>query len=234
MYVYLRLIVESRTVILEEGAWPVIIIEGQIGAGKTTMGEILERHFDIPLYRELGNPDTLSMLDRFYADKGRWAFTMQIHFLNERFRMIKDIHAAGGGLLDRSIFGDRIFAELLHDDGDMSDEEFRSYNTLLDNMLEHADPPALLVYLDCSVDAAEERITIRNRGLESGIPRDYLEKLNAKYLQWFDHYNYSPKVKVDTEAYDINRPETMESMLRGLEKKIEEYKSSHALQKKLF
>ena len=77
-----------------------IIIEGQIGAGKTTMGEILERHFDIPLYRELGNPDTLNMLDRFYADKGRWAFTMQIHFLNERFRMIKDIHAAGGGLLE--------------------------------------------------------------------------------------------------------------------------------------
>jgi deoxyadenosine/deoxycytidine kinase len=219
---------------LEEGAWPVIVIEGQIGAGKTTMGEILERRFDIPLYRELGNPDTLNLLDRFYSDKGRWAFTMQIHFLNERFRMIKDIHSAGGGLLDRSIFGDRIFAELLHDDGDMSDEEFRSYCTLLDNMLEHAEAPALLIYLDCSVNAAVERITIRNRGLESGIPRGYLEKLNAKYLQWFEHYNYSPKVKVDTESYDINRPDTMETMLRGLEEKIEEYRKTHALQKKLF
>ena len=211
-----------------------IIIEGQIGAGKTTMGEILERRFDIPLYRELGNPDTLHLLDRFYADKSRWAFTMQIHFLNERFRMIKDIHSAGGGLLDRSIFGDRIFAELLHDDGDMSAEEFRSYCTLLDNMLEHADPPALMIYLDCSVDAAMERISIRNRGLESGIPREYLEKLNEKYLLWFDRYDYSSKVKVDTESYDINRPDTMESMLRGLEGKIEEYRDTHAVQKKLF
>jgi deoxyadenosine/deoxycytidine kinase len=116
----------------------------------------------------------------------------------------------------------------------MSDEEFRSYCTLLDNMLEHAEPPALMVYLDCSVDAAVERISIRNRGLESGIPRDYLEKLNRKYLAWYDHYAYSPKVKVDTEAYDINRPDTMETMLRGLEDMIEEYRRTHALQKKLF
>jgi deoxyadenosine/deoxycytidine kinase len=91
-----------------------------------------------------------------------------------------------------------------------------------------------MIYLDCSVDAAIERITIRNRGLESGIPRDYLEKLNTKYLQWFELYNYSPKVKVDTESYDINRPDTMETMLRGLESKIEEYRRTHALQKKLF
>ena len=211
-----------------------IIIEGQIGAGKTTMGEILERRFGIPLYRELDNPDTLRLLDRFYADNARWAFTMQIHFLNERFRMIKDIHAAGGGLLDRSIFGDRIFADLLHDDGDMSDQEYRSYCSLLDNMLEHADPPALLVYLDCSVDAAIERINIRNRGLESGIPREYLEKLNRKYLNWYDLYNYSPKVKIDTESYDINRPDTMEGFLSSIEGRIEEYKKANVVQKTLF
>ncbi len=219
---------------MEEGVWPVILIEGQIGAGKTTMGEILERRFGIPLYRELDNPDTLRLLDRFYADKARWAFTMQIHFLNERFRMIKDIHAAGGGLLDRSIFGDRIFADLLHDDGDMSDQEYRSYCSLLDNMLEHADPPALLVYLDCSVDAAIERINIRNRGLESGIPREYLEKLNRKYLNWYDLYNYSPKVKIDTESYDINRPDTMEGFLSSIEGRIEEYKKANVVQKTLF
>ena len=211
-----------------------IIIEGQIAAGKTTMGEYLERHYGIPLYRELSNPDTLSLLNLFYSDKRRWAFTMQIHFLNERFRMIKDIHAAGGGLLDRSIFGDRIFAELLHEEQSMSGEEFRSYCTLLDNMLEHAESPALLVYLDCSVDAALERIIVRNRGLESEIPRDYLERLNLKYLSWFDEYNYSPKMMLNTESYDINRPETMESMSTTLEKKLKEYLEGHAVQKKLF
>ncbi len=211
-----------------------IIIEGQIGAGKTTMGEILERRFGIPLYQELGNPDTLSLLDRFYADKSRWAFTMQIHFLNERFRMIKDIHAAGGGLLDRSIFGDRIFAELLYEDGDMSPEEFHSYSALLENMLEHARPPALLIYLDCSVDAAIERIIIRNRGLEAGIPRDYLEKLNRKYLAWYEEYSYSPKIKLNTESYDTSRPSSMENMLQELEGEIKKYLQTHPIQHELF
>ncbi len=211
-----------------------IIIEGQIGAGKTTMGEILERRFGIPLYRELANPETMTLLDSFYADKRRWAFTLQVHFLNERFRMIKDIQKAGGGLLDRSIFGDKIFADLLHGDGDMSNEEFHSYCTLLDNMLEHTQPPAFLIYLDCSVDAAIERIAIRNRGLESGIPRDYLEKLNDRYLKWYDEYTYSPKMKIDTEAFNINKPATMENMLRNLEDKMEEYRRTHTVQPTLF
>ncbi|MFW5844464.1 MAG: deoxynucleoside kinase, partial [Spirochaetota bacterium] len=79
-----------------------IIIEGQIGVGKTTMGELLEERFGTPLFRELTNPDTLALLDRFYGNKPRWAFTLQIHFLNERFRMIKEIFRTGGGSLDRS------------------------------------------------------------------------------------------------------------------------------------
>ncbi len=206
-----------------------IIIEGQIGVGKTTMGDLLEDRYGIPLYRELGNPDTLSLLDRFYADKPRWSFTMQIHFLNERFRMIKQIHRAGGGLLDRSIFGDRIFAELLHEDGDMTDEEFHTYCTLLDNMLEHADKPELLVYLDCSVEHAVQRIVKRNRGLEAGIPRDYLEKLNAKYLAWFNDYDHSAKLFVDTNRYDIENEEHVEQLLAYVEPYIQSYKKDRIM-----
>ncbi|MFP3959959.1 MAG: deoxynucleoside kinase [Spirochaetaceae bacterium] len=183
-----------------------IIIEGQIGVGKTTMGEILEREAGIPLFRELTNPYTLDLLDRFYADKKRWAFTLQVHFLNERFRMIKDIFRNGGGTLDRSIYGDRIFAEMLHEDGDMLEEEFHTYSTLLDNMLEHAKYPDLLIYLDCTVDTALERIRNRNRGRESGIPRDYLENLNARYLRWYDAYDLSPKIKIDTESTPLEDP----------------------------
>ena len=117
-----------------------IIIEGQIGVGKTTMGELLERELDVALYRELQRPETHSLLDRFYADQARWAFTLQIHFLNERFRMIKQIRDAGGGALDRSIYGDRIFADVLHEDGQMSNEEYVTYTTLLENMLGYTEP----------------------------------------------------------------------------------------------
>jgi deoxyadenosine/deoxycytidine kinase len=194
----------------------VIIIEGQIGVGKTTMGEILEQEAGVPLFRELTNPYTLNLLDRFYADKKRWAFTLQIHFLNERFRMIKDIFRKGGGTLDRSIFGDRIFAEMLYHDGDMLEEEFQTYSTLLDNMLEHAQNPDLLVYLDCTVDTAIARIRKRNRGLESGIPREYLENLNRRYLDWYHRYDLSPKIMIDTEKYPLEDPESRSVVLQQI------------------
>jgi deoxyadenosine/deoxycytidine kinase len=201
---------------------PVIIIEGQIGVGKTTMGEILEERYGIPLFRELTRETTLQLLDRFYADKPRWAFTLQVHFLNERFRMIKDIFRNGGGLLDRSIYGDRIFADLLHDDGEMTDEEFETYETLLDNMLEHAQKPDLLIYLDCSVETALRRIKRRNRGLESGIPREYLEKLNDRYLSWYEEYDLSPKVKIDTERFHVDYPEQLEEPLKEIDGHLSE------------
>lgn len=190
-----------------------ILIEGQIGVGKTTIGELIEHRFGIPLYRELSNPDTNALLDRFYADQQRWAFTLQIHFLNERFRMINQIFDAGGGVLDRSIFGDRIFADKLCGDGKMSDEEFRTYSTLLDSMLEHVQKPQLLVYLDCSVDTALERIKKRNRGLESGIPREYLEGLNERYLAWYRDYDLSPKLFVNTEEFHVDNPDQLEPVL---------------------
>lgn len=185
----------------------VIVVEGQIGVGKTTMGTLLSREWDIPLYEELTNPATHKLLDSFYRDKKRWAFTLQVHFLNERFRKIKEIHRRGGGILDRSIFGDRIFADMLHADGDMADFEHETYTTLLENMLEHAKNPRLLVYLDCSVDTALSRIKKRNRGIESTIPREYLEELNRRYLLWYEAYDLSPKVMIDTESHPLHTEE---------------------------
>ena len=147
---------------------------------------------------------------------GVGAFTLQIHFLNERFRMIKQIFAAGGGILDRSIFGDRIFAEMLHADGDMSGEEFATYRTLLDSMLEHVQAPQLLIYLDCSVDTALDRIKRRNRGLESGIPRSYLSALNERYLAWYQSYDHSPKIFVNTEVFHVNKPNELEPVMQRI------------------
>ncbi len=190
-----------------------IIIEGQIGVGKTTMGELLERELGIRLFPELQHPQTLTLLDRFYADQRRWAFTLQVHFLNERFRMIKEIRRTGGGALDRSIYGDRIFAEVLHDDGAMTGEEFMTYETLLANMLEHVEAPDLLIYLDCSIDTAMKRIRRRNRGLEADIPRDYLERLNARYLAWYASYDLSPKLLVNTDAEPLEESESARAVL---------------------
>lgn len=186
---------------------PVLVIDGVVGCGKTTLAKILEKELDMPLYEEIGSQDTINLLDRFYAKRTRWGFTLQIHFLNTRFRQIKDIHENGGGMLDRSIFGDRLFAEMmaedLEDGGEgMTWEEFRTYSTLLDSMLEHAQAPTLLVYLECDVDTAIGRINKRDRGLESKVERGYWERLNDKYSTWFEQYSASPKVKINVANLD--------------------------------
>ncbi|PAB55746.1 deoxynucleoside kinase [Anaeromicrobium sediminis] len=197
----------------------VIVIDAIVGAGKTTLGQTLERHLGIQLYRELNNPDTEELLNKFYADKKRWAFTLQIHFLNQRFAQIKEIHRKNGGLLDRSIFGDRIFAEMLMEDGYMSEEEFHTYTTLLDNMLEHAQNPSLLVFIKCDVDTAIERIKQRNRGLEGKVERKYWERLHEKYEKWCDGYNYSPKIVLDVKNFDSFNKDNVEELLRRIEMK---------------
>lgn len=179
----------------------VIIIDSVVGAGKTTLATKISQKLDIKFYEELNNTDTYILLDKFYKDQKRWSFTLQIHFLNERFKMIKDIHKNGGGILDRSIFGDKIFAEMLNEDGMMSDEEYRTYSTLLDSMLEHAKEPKLLVYIDCNVDTAIERIKIRNREMELLMPRLYWERLNSKYTTWYNNYNLSKKISIDARGY---------------------------------
>lgn len=194
----------------------VIVVDGVVGAGKTTLANIIKEEFNLKLYEELSDNDTLVLLDQFYADKKRWSFTLQVHFLNKRFAMIKDIHKNNGGLLDRSIFGDKIFAEMLNEDGDMGDEEYRTYSTLLDNMLEHSQDPTLLIYLKCGVDKAVERINRRNRGIESAVPRRYWERLNEKYDKWYDSYNYSPKIIIDVEEVDMFLPEDREKVVNKI------------------
>ncbi|SHJ92044.1 Deoxyadenosine/deoxycytidine kinase [Geosporobacter subterraneus DSM 17957] len=181
----------------------VICIDGVVGSGKTTLAELLEKKLNLKLYNELANRDTEVLLDKFYRDRHRWAFTMQIHFLNERFRMIKEVHKNGGGLLDRSIFGDKIFASMLHEDGYMSREEFLTYSTLLDNMLEHTKPPMLMIYLKCSVEKAVENIQKRGRAYELIVPQVYWKRLNEKYTQWHRDYQVSPLLEIDVDQQDI-------------------------------
>ena len=158
-----------------------IAIESTVGAGKTTLGKYLSEYLNIELYEELSNDDTIVLLNEFYKDLKRWSFALQVHYLNERFGMIKDINRKESGILDRSIYGDSIFAQMLNEDGNMTDEEYRTYKTLLNNMLEHVSPPLLTIYLKCSTDVAIERINKRNRGVESEVPLTYWKRLNEKY-----------------------------------------------------
>jgi len=190
----------------------ILLIDGVVGSGKSSLATKLSKTLNLKMYEELANNDTLALLDVFYQDQKRWSFTLQVHFLNERFKMIKEIHKNNGGILDRSIFGDRIFAELLHENGKMSGEEFRTYNTLLDSMLEHTQPPKLLVFIDCPVDLAIERIKKRNRQMELQVERSYWVKLNEKYKIWYENYNISAKIILDANNFECSNDKDIQKI----------------------
>jgi len=198
-----------------------IVVEGTVGCGKTTLGKFLSEFTNFKLYEELTSDDTSVLLDKFYTDQTRWSFALQIHFLNERFRMIKEINKLSEGILDRSIYGDKIFAEMLHEDDKMTKEEFNTYKTLLDNMLEHIKPPHLMIYLKCSTETAVQRIAARNRGIETSVPMKYWLRLNDKYESWYNEYNQSEKMSLNVNDFniydDIQRKEFLNKILYKLD-----------------
>lgn len=186
-----------------QGSNMAIVIDGIIGAGKSTVGDFLSEVLGVDLFEELKDDgkDTLAqrMLDRFYADQERWSAIIQVMFLNDRFRDIKRIEAQkDSAIFDRSIYGDEIFAKTIHDRGNMTTDEFVIYRDLLHNMLQHINPPELLIYLDVSVDTAMERIEKRSRSTEADlIPRDYMEDLRGNYELWYESFDLCPKVRID-------------------------------------
>ncbi|HUX12136.1 MAG TPA: deoxynucleoside kinase [Spirochaetia bacterium] len=190
-----------------------IALEGQIGAGKTTLGLILAESLKVPFYAELAAENTELLLDKFYADRSRWAFTMQTHFITHRAAMLSAMPQGTGGILDRSLSGDRIFAEVLHEDGYMDDLEFSAYEELFELLSSLVPPPDLMVYLDCNVDVALDRIRRRNRPAEAGIPRRYLDHLDRRYRSWYASYSRSPKLRIPFDEMAIDEPGVAASLV---------------------
>ncbi len=205
-----------------------IVVDGIIGAGKTTVAKMVSEHLNIPMFEELKNDDLENtiehrMLNKFYADQSRWSAIIQVMFLNERFRDLKKIEEDEQfAILDRSIYGDEIFAKTINKRGNMSDDELTIYQELLHNMLEHINPPKLLIYLDVSIDTAMERIRKRHRGTEADmIPEDYMVDLRDTYEEWYNEFNLCPKIRIDLNesAVDENGdiiPRVQERILKAV------------------
>jgi len=213
-----------------------IVVDGIIGAGKTTVARMVSEHLNIPMFEELKNDDLENtiehrMLDKFYADQNRWSAIIQVMFLNERFRDLKTIEDSNEfAILDRSIYGDEIFAKTINKRGNMTDDELVIYQELLHNMLEHINPPKLLIYLDVSIDTAMERIRKRHRGTEADmIPEDYMVDLRDTYEEWYGEFNLCPKIRIDLNesAVDENGeliPRVQDKILKAVVQAFEETK----------
>jgi deoxyadenosine/deoxycytidine kinase len=197
----------------------VICIDGVVGAGKTTLGEILAQDLGLVFFRE--PVDNNPLLSKFYHDQERYSFPMQIYFLNKRFRMLKESQSLKGCVMDRSIYGDVIFARLLLMEGKMSQEEFDLYEDLLKNMLEHVAKPQLMVYLDITVDNAISRIRERGRDYEQAVPKHYWEQLNTEYSKYFNNYNFSELLVLDVNEADFRKSgEVREYVLDKIKNKL--------------
>lgn len=205
----------------EEEIMNAIIIDGPVGVGKTSLMDILTSEFG---YKPFIEPVTDNpLLDKFYHDRKRYSFPLQIFFLNRRFAMLKDAAEIDGAIMDRSIYGDVIFAKMLCEGGDMEKEEYALYKELLANMLEHVEPPKLMIYLETSVDSVIEKIKKRGRDYEQIVEREYWENLNREYIDYFNYYNISPILRINTDNLDyVNNKEDREYIIRLIREKLEE------------
>lgn len=176
-----------------------IAVAGNIGAGKTTLTEMLARHFRwTPQFEDVEhNP----YLNDFYEDMPRWSFNLQIYFLNNRLTQLLEIRNGTATVIqDRTIYEDaHIFAPNLHEMGLMSKRDYENYFSFFETLKSMVRPPDLLIYLSASVPTLVANIQRRGREYEENIRLDYLKRLNEYYNTWIDKYREGPLLIVNAD-----------------------------------
>ncbi len=158
-------------------------VAGIIGAGKTTLASALGEQLGLDVHYEpvIDN----EYLADFYRDTKRYSFAMQIYLLNRRFQQHQEIIWRGrGGVQDRTIYEDAIFAKTLRDIDLMDNRDYETYVNLFRNLSNFMCRPNVIIYLDVTPEKSLERIRQRERGVESGITVDYLTRLYNNYEEF--------------------------------------------------
>ncbi|MEY3577850.1 MAG: hypothetical protein RL394_1435 [Bacteroidota bacterium] len=176
-----------------------VAIAGNIGAGKTTLTEMLSKHYKwIPQFEDV---DQNPYLFDFYEDMPRWSFNLQIYFLNSRLNQLIEISRGTETVIqDRTIYEDAyIFAPNLHEMGLMSKRDFDNYFDFFQNLRQMVKPPDLMIYLQASVPTLVGQIQKRGREYEENIRLDYLKRLNEYYNKWIDGYKEGPLLIINVD-----------------------------------
>ena len=198
-----------------------IAIAGNIGSGKTTLTQLLAKHYKWDQLQEA--VDNNPYLFDFYKDMQRWSFNLQIFFLNSRFEQLLEIRRSGRNVIqDRTIYEDAfIFAPNLHAMGLMTSRDFDNYFRLFQNMDHSITPPDLLIYLQAPVDKLVKQISERGRDYENSISIEYLKRLNERYEAWIQTYDKGKLLIIDVEDNSFhNNPEDLGKIISRIDAEI--------------
>jgi deoxyadenosine/deoxycytidine kinase len=158
-----------------------ITIEGNIGAGKTTLTHLLQKELNAKLILEqfADNP----FLPKFYKDRSKYSFPLELSFLAERYKQLKDM------LTNRDLFSEYIISDYLFIKSklfarvNLAEDEYKLYETLFDIIYPNLPQPDLVIFLDAPLHKLRENIKMRNRDYEQNIQDEYLNEIQESYLQ---------------------------------------------------
>ncbi len=196
-------------------------VAGNIGAGKSSLTQLLSLRYGWKPYYE--SVEDNPYLNDFYADMKRWSFNLQVYFLSNRFRSHKSItESEESVILDRLIYEDaEIFARNLYDIDKMEERDYENYEALYEVMTEYLRPPDLLIYLRANTETLAKQISLRGRGFEQTIKREYLDQLNKHYESWIGRYKKGALLIIESDEIDfVNKQEDLARVVEMIDKKL--------------
>lgn len=181
-----------------------VIVAGTIAAGKTTLTEALAASLKLPASFE--RPEANPFLERFYADRRRWALASQLWFAADSAHQHLAIHNRGGGVQDHSVYENvHVFGATLAHHGSLADDEWALLRGASAPIVDSLPPPAIVVLVEAQVRDLLARIRARGRAYESTIDSEYLAELNRRRREYFEHWERSPVLLVDSSSIDLRQ-----------------------------
>jgi deoxyadenosine/deoxycytidine kinase len=198
-----------------------VVVAGNIGAGKTSLTERIGAR--LGWWTGYESVSDNPYLPDFYGDMRTWSFHLQIFFLGHRAEQYLDAaRDARSAILDRSIYEDAyIFARALHHMGNLSERDYLAYRRLFDIVVQGLPRPGLLVYLKAPVPVLMERIHRRARNIETGITAEYLSLLDTFYDEWLKSFDLCPVLTIRTDDLDyVHQPRHLETVAARIQDKL--------------
>ena len=197
-----------------------VTIEGNIGAGKTTLAHLLSKHFNARLILEefADNP----FLPKFYENPGQYAFPLELFFMAERYKQLKDLLQTKD-MFQNITISDYLFTKcLLFAKVNLPDEEFRLYQKLFEIINPQIVQPDIVIYLHTPVKKLQENIKKRNRDYEQSIPNDYLFTLQETYTRYIKQHNIKTLYVDAGNADFLGNEEHLKIIINALDKEYED------------